>query len=901
MKQVLVMLFSLAWGSFALAQTITVKGTVKDTIGNVLEMANVIAVNSETQGLDAFGITNYDGMYKLSLKAGVTYNLKVSFLGLQTIEEKFTAPENDVVKDFVMKEAPNTLDAVEVTYEMPVTVKGDTIVYDSDSFTNGTEKKLEDVLKKLPGVEVNDDGEIQVEGKTVTKVMVEGKDFFDGDSKLASKNIPSDAVDKIEVLRNHNEVSQLKGLTNDEDNVALNIKLKEGKKNFWFGDITLAGGLDERYLVHPKLFYYSPKYSINIISDLNNIGELPFTMRDYFNFTGGFRNLNRRGGTTFNLSSNSLGLSTLQNNRAKEIDTKFGAANFSYSPTKSLDLSGFLIYSYSKTLLEQERFRRFTDPDNANNAFGEEESAYTKTNQRTSLGLAKLSASYKPSTNLQLDYDALLKLSDQEEGSGVLSITNSATDNIYENKDQKPVSVNQNANLYYTLNDKNIFAFEAQHMYQDEDPFYNAIREEQPFVGIVPTDNTQSNYNINQDKRVKSNKLDAKVDYYFVPGSKSNLNFTLGTTQSTQQFNSNIFQILDDGSELDFNEEELNNDVDFRFSDAYLGFHYKVISGKFTFNPGFTAHAYKTTNEQLGTSVSDELYNIVPDVYVNYQIKKSESLRFNYAITRQFTDVNNFAQGYVFSNYNSMYSGNRSLESALYHTLSLNFFSFNMFNFTNIFATLSYSKQLDAFKNSSSIAGINQVSSTINSNFADDNLSFNGRYQRTFWRLKVAAGANVSYARRNNIVNLDRTISESIVQSYNASVATNFREAPNVEFGYSYTLNDYNNGGSTNTTNYTNKPYVKFDAAFLKGFIFTADYDYYHFWSKDNTVDNEYDFLDVDLSYQKPGTKWEYSVGITNLLNTKSLNQDSFNDLYSTTSQYFVQPRYVMFQVKFNL
>ena len=117
------------------------------------------------------------------------------------------------------------LDKVELVYEMPVTVRGDTIVYNADSFTNGDERKLGDVMKKLPGVEVNEEGEIEVEGKTVSKVMVEGKDFFDGDSKLATKNIPADAVDKVEVLRNYNEVDQMRGLGNDQDNIAINIKL----------------------------------------------------------------------------------------------------------------------------------------------------------------------------------------------------------------------------------------------------------------------------------------------------------------------------------------------------------------------------------------------------------------------------------------------------------------------------------------------------------------------------------------------------------------------------------------------------------------------------------------------------------------------------------------------------
>mgnify|MGYP000117577530 CR=1 FL=1 len=87
-----------------------------------------------------------------------------------------------------------------------------------------------DIIKKLPGFEVTADGQIQVEGKQVSKLLVNGKPFFEGDTKLGSKNIPADAIDKVQVLRNFNEVSQLKGLENNNDDVAINIKLKKGKR-----------------------------------------------------------------------------------------------------------------------------------------------------------------------------------------------------------------------------------------------------------------------------------------------------------------------------------------------------------------------------------------------------------------------------------------------------------------------------------------------------------------------------------------------------------------------------------------------------------------------------------------------------------------------------------------------
>ena len=216
-------------------------GIVKDSIGTPLELANVIAINQETGGLESYGITNDKGKYVLSLGKNGSYKVQVTAIGLKTIEEIVTTKEADITKDFQMQ-LDNALDAIELTYEMPVTVKGDTLIYNADSFKNGSERKLEDVLEKLPGVEINEDGQIEVEGQVVQKVMVEGKDFFDGDTKLATKNIPSNVVDKIEVLKNYSEQRQLSGVRNNQDNVAINIKRKEGKTNVWFGDVTAGVG-----------------------------------------------------------------------------------------------------------------------------------------------------------------------------------------------------------------------------------------------------------------------------------------------------------------------------------------------------------------------------------------------------------------------------------------------------------------------------------------------------------------------------------------------------------------------------------------------------------------------------------------------------------------------------------
>jgi len=462
MKKILV-LFSIFLANFSFSQTIRFEGNVLESGKAPLEMANVMAVNQATKGIDAYAITNDKGKFVLNLKQNSSYSIKVSYLGMQNKEINLVTKTENITQNISLEPGGIEIEGVEIVREMPVSIKGDTIVYNADSFKNGTERKLEDVLKKMPGVQVNADGEVEVEGKKVTKLMVEGKDFFDGDTKLGVKNIPADAIDKVQVLRNYNENSILKGVENNQDNLAMNIKLKDGKKNFWFGDMTAGIGVghyDERYLINPKLFYYSPKYSINLISNFNNIGELPLTIQDYFKFTGGFKNMMAKGGSSFNVSSNDLGISLMRNNRAKEIETNFGATNFSYNINKSWSLSGFGILSNSITELETTTQNNILVP-NSSNVFSTENRAEIS-HQKNNLGLFKLSSSYKPSTRFQLDYDILTKISKQTENNDLLresifgGISN--TDNILTSKKQDPLSVNQNLSAYYTYNDKNIFA-----------------------------------------------------------------------------------------------------------------------------------------------------------------------------------------------------------------------------------------------------------------------------------------------------------------------------------------------------------------------------------------------------------------------------------------------------------
>ena len=136
------------------SQNIKLEGVVIDSLGVAISTANIVAKNLDTDRMDNFAISDLDGKFSFGIKKDTPYNIKVSYLGFKPVDLEVRSSE-DINQVFVMFEQAQQLDGVEVTYEMPVSIQGDTIIYNADSFNTGTEKKLKDVLENLPGVEIN--------------------------------------------------------------------------------------------------------------------------------------------------------------------------------------------------------------------------------------------------------------------------------------------------------------------------------------------------------------------------------------------------------------------------------------------------------------------------------------------------------------------------------------------------------------------------------------------------------------------------------------------------------------------------------------------------------------------------------------------------------------------------
>ena len=895
-------------------------GVVKDSLGNNLEMANVIALDTVTKTISSFGFTDVNGRFKLDLNKNKVFNIKISYVGFKTISEIVRVIDNDIIKNYVMEE--DMLNEIKIVSKMPVTVKGDTIIYNADSFTNGTERKLEDVVKKIPGMEINDAGEIEVDGKKVEKVMIDGKDFFDGDTKLATKNIPSNAVDKIQVLRNYGDVNQLKGVQNNEDRVALNIKLKEGKKNFWFGDVTAGAGASPNeglYLFQPKLFYYTPKYTLNVLGDLNNIGEVVLNRRDVRNFSGGFQSQSPSNGTNLSIADAGIGFLNATSRNANRIETKLSALNFSYSPNKKLDLSGFLIWSSNQNGQRNINILDYINPDIPDDITD------NTTDQTSNTGLFKFSSIYKKDINNQMNYDVIGRFSNEfrTDNSSSQVIGN----NITENENATPYRINQNLSYFYTVNENNIFALEVQHLLQDEDPFYVASLENDPnsdtdgfddAANTLGLDTTVNQYILEQDRSVKSNQLDAKLDYYYIINQKSNLNFVGGALLSKQNFDSRFFQILDPdtGSTLDpdlnipnLPDARTTNDTEYSFTDLYTGLRYRAKSGIFTFTPGFTIHNYTINNTQIGiTPFEDTFQKFLPELNIVAQFKRSESLTLSYRQQVNFTDVNQIAEGIVASSFNSFFFGNNDILNASTHNVNLNYRSFNLFNYTNVFGRLSYVKTIDQVASVPNFLPGSVVSTRTNLNLPFDTERFSafGAVSKTFKKIRTRLSGNYTFNKNFQIFGANTNEIRSNVYSLRPGINTNFNKAPNVSVRYSVSFVDQNNLNLTTNSNtqfstVTHAPSVSFDAYIWNSLTFKTDFTYNEV-RQDGKSQNIFKIWDATFAYRKDrDAKWEYELEASNLLGTGSRANVFAGNIVNSINEIFILPRLISFRVRYQL
>ncbi|EPR74044.1 TonB-dependent receptor [Winogradskyella psychrotolerans RS-3] len=867
-------------------------GKVTDTIQNPLPYANILAIPAADDQEIRFAITEKDGSYKIGLEKNQTYELTVSYLGYKPQTLTITTTDQDITKNFVLKENPDQLDEVNIKYTPPITVKKDTITYDVSKFVTGEERKLRDALKKLPGVEVDREGNVMVNGKKVTKVLVENKTFFTGNSKLAVNNIPADAVEKVEVLDNYNEVAMLKGLQDSED-MAMNILLKEDKKKFVFGDMEVGSGIEDRYLLHPNLFYYSPKTNVNFIGDLNNQGIKSFSFSDYLEFEGGFSKLLSDASSYFSLYTSDFA-KYLNNQDFTDNINQFGALNIRQSVSKHTDISGYLITSNSKTQTASNTLNAY---QNIEDPFTEDRTVTNDLNNFFTIG--KVTVDYDPTYKQDFAYNAFVKVTNNDSHGLVNTVTLNESNNITTLTDVTALNLKQNITYSRKLSKAHTATLEATYNFQNDKPITEWLTNQQILQGLIPLEDADM-YNILQTKKSTSHNFNAIIKDYWVINNFNHLYTSLGVNTSFNDFYNEDVQLLNDGSINNFSSAGFGNDFGYSFIDSYLGLEYKFQIGIATFKPAVFYHGYLWRTQQLEDSETFSKNLVLPQFTTKVEFNNSEKLNFKYKLNARFPRVNQLANNFVLSNFNNVYRGNNQLENQLYHSASLTYYKFSLFRSLNFNLNTSFNKRLKTIKTVSELNGIESFNTTTMFDQPEHNWTLSGGISKKINKIRYKLRTRFSYNDNFQILNNETNLNISKSISSTIGVETSFKNHPNLEINYTKDFNNYK--ALNNVSNFDNDQLeVILEYDFLKDFIFKADYTFDNYNNKSLDTKTTFDTANASLFYQIEDSPWGFEINATNLFDTRFKQQNSFNAFVISDSRTFILPRIVMFKVSYKL
>jgi len=286
------------------AQNFELKGTLVDSTGTGLPGASVVVLQQRDSVMVSFGITKKDGSYVLKRIPNGSYIFQATYIGFEPLLKDFEMAGSDLQFESIAQ-----LDELVVTANrVPMIVSGDTLEYNAQAFKLPPNSSVEQLLKRLPGVEVERDGSIKAQGEDVEKVFVDGKEFFGNDPTIATKNLPADAVDKVQVYDKASDMAEFTGIEDGNEEKSINLQLKEDHKNGKFGYLQSGGGLDSndpRYLGKASVNSFGGANQVSLIANINNVNQQGFSFNESLQFSGGMSSL-VGGGGSFSLSTGGL-------------------------------------------------------------------------------------------------------------------------------------------------------------------------------------------------------------------------------------------------------------------------------------------------------------------------------------------------------------------------------------------------------------------------------------------------------------------------------------------------------------------------------------------------------------------------------------------------------------------
>ena len=331
----------------------SVLGIVIDEIKAPMPQLSVRVLNSKDSSFVKGSTSSDKGKFKISELSEGSYIFHFSYLGYNDLYKNVSVKsgkESINLGTIEMKPADIMLSEAVIVGKTPdIIAKEDTLEYNADSYKTQPNAVVEDMIKKMPGIEIDENGKITANGKEVKKILIDGQEFFSDDPKVASKNLPANMVDKLQVIDRKSDEARFSGVDDGEDETIINLTVKKGMKNGWFGNIQAGGATGARYEGMLMANYFKDTHQLTILAGANNTNNM------------GAADL---GGTMFSGSSRRG-----RGDRGPmqgENSSAVAGLNFNVGKTDKFRAGGDVKYAYSDLDLKEHSERQnFLSPDSS--------------------------------------------------------------------------------------------------------------------------------------------------------------------------------------------------------------------------------------------------------------------------------------------------------------------------------------------------------------------------------------------------------------------------------------------------------------------------------------------------------------------------------------------------------
>jgi hypothetical protein len=902
MKHIII-LFSFFLFSFSISaqNSFKLKGVVKDTLGESIIGASVVLTSKVDSVMVGFSLTDGSGRFAMNKIPEGEYLLQVTYMGYKNHIEYAKIPREDNLDyDFgkiTLLEGNTLLEEVVVMEDrIPIMIKKDTIEYNAGSFEVHENAIVEELLRELPGIEVAEDGSIKANGKDVQNILVDGKEFFGNDPKMATKNLPAKAIDKVQVYDKESEAAQFSGMVaSDEEETTINLKLKEEYKKGYIGKVEAGGGTDKTFISNVNLNKFDKKNQVSIIARMNNTtNQSGLDMNETIQFAGGLQSL---------LSDSDDGRIALETNNAQYngINT-VGLLGVNYNWVAK---NKFRIFSNYKldivnSDLDQTSFQKNKLDDLAYNTI---DTLFRDSRQYTNT--ANLNLKFKPDSTFRVTWNNNVNFSF---GNSDVN-SNNLNHNLINNITNKQASISDSKDNRWRLKSSFlvqkkiksgiVFNSRTTANYRNINQSYSSLSNTSIF------DENQTNLSsIDLNRRGEDStpniELSQRLAYIQPLGKFIKLENSYKISNGINKENNNLDEFGDD---IWIKNENLSRD--FRLNHLKQQAQTKLQYGreKYTIRTGVVYQNSKLNFEEGNASYFTRNYHyILPNAGLNFELGRSSFVNLNYNTNVSMPDIRNLSPVINDNNPSRIVQGNINLKPQYSHSLNFGYNFFDQFTFNSLNLFGSVRRTLNTVIQESSIdENLIESVSPINAGSSTDynvNLSYGTPLRFIKSRFNINANSMINI-RPNNINGITNDY-QQFIQTIGASIGNKKKKKWDVKVGYDFNFNSSKNLDSKEkSSSFMDHSYlVRTNYRFKKGFRIGNELKYRAYSNSDQ------EFLLWDAFIEKTvfrNEKGLFKLSVADILNNNRGIRREANNFYSREERSNTRGRYFMLSFSYNL